>query len=92
MGLLGGIILAVLIGQLLLLHMGDRLTRWSYDLPFLFTSQSVPQDLVMVYLDSKIKAQLGQTTDRPLDRRFYAANSAFRSFGASRTTSASARR
>ncbi len=72
LGLLGGIVLVVLTGQLLLLHMGDGLARWSYDLPFLMTRQSVPQDLVMVYLDSKIKAKLGQSTDQPLDRRFYA--------------------
>jgi adenylate cyclase len=70
-GLLGGVILVAVIGQLLLLPIGDGLARWSYDLPFLCTQRSVPDNVVMVYLDAKIKAGLGQPTDQPLDRRFY---------------------
>jgi adenylate cyclase len=71
LGLLGGIILVSFAGQLLLLKFGSGMARWSYDLPFLWRQQSVPEDLVMVYLDSKIKSRLGQPTDQPLDRRFY---------------------
>ena len=71
LGLLGGVVLVVLVGQLLLLRFGGVVARWSYDLPFLWMSQIVPDDLVMVYLDPKIKSKLGQPTDRPLDRLFY---------------------
>ena len=71
LGRLGGIILVVLVGQLLLLRFGSGVARWSYDLPFAWMSQNVPDDLVMVYLDPKIKSKLGQPTDQPLDRRFY---------------------
>jgi adenylate cyclase len=71
LGLLGGIILVVIIGQLLLLRFGSALARWSYDLPFAWMSQNVPDDLVMVYLDPKIKSKLGQPADQPLDHRFY---------------------
>src|ERR1700690_1671010 len=71
LGLLGGIILVVIVGQLLLLRFGGAVARWSYDLPFAWMSQNVPDDLVMIYLDPKIKSKLGQPTDQPLDRRFY---------------------
>jgi adenylate cyclase len=72
LGLLGGITLVIFVGQLLLLPVGDELARWSYDLPFLWTGRNVPDDVVMVYLDTKIKTRLGQPTDQPLNRRFYA--------------------
>ncbi len=71
LGLLGGVALVIFVGQLLLLPVGDGLARWSYDLPFLWTGRNVPDDLVMVYLDTQIKARLGQPTDQPLDRRLY---------------------
>jgi len=71
LGLLCGIALVIFVGQLLLLPIGDGLARWSYDLPFLWTGRNIPDELVMVYLDPKIKARLGQPTDQPLDRRFY---------------------
>src|SRR5450432_3393433 len=71
LGLLGGMILVLFVGQLLLLPVGDGLARWSYDLPFLWTGRHVPDEVVMVYLDTKIKSNLGQPTDEPLDRRFY---------------------
>ncbi|MFO1513773.1 MAG: adenylate/guanylate cyclase domain-containing protein [Verrucomicrobiota bacterium] len=70
LGMLGGILLVSLIGLLLQLKFGSGLARLSYDLPFTWT-QFVPEDLVMVYVDSKIKSKLGQSTDQPLDRRFY---------------------
>ena len=70
LGMLGGILLVSLVGQLLQLKFGSGLARLSYDLPFTWT-QFVPEDLVMVYVDSKIKSKLGQSTDQPLDRRFY---------------------
>jgi adenylate cyclase len=71
LGMLGGIVLVTLIGQLLLLPAGDELARWSYDVPFPWSRQKPPENLVMVYLDTKIKSELGQPTDEPLDRRFY---------------------
>src|SRR5215203_1089656 len=71
-GWLGGAALAVLAGQLLLLPAGDGLARLSYDLPFLLARSRPPDELVMVYLDTSIKARLGQPTDQPLDRIFYA--------------------
>ncbi|MBC8094467.1 MAG: adenylate/guanylate cyclase domain-containing protein [Akkermansiaceae bacterium] len=71
-GLFGGIAMVVLVGQLLLLPLGDELARWSYDLPFLWTGREVPEDVVMVYLDPKVKTNLGQPPDAPLHRRFYA--------------------
>ena len=71
LGLLGGVILVIVVGQLLLLPIGNGLARWSYDLPFLWAGRNVPDSLVLVYLDPEIKARLGQPTDQPLDRRFY---------------------
>ena len=70
-GYLGGAVLTILVGKLLLLPVGDGLGRLSYDLPFLLSSGGVPDDLVIVFLDSKVKADLGQPTDVPLDRRFH---------------------
>ncbi len=70
-GYLGGAALTILVGRLLLLPVGDDLGRLSYDLPFLLSSGGVPGELVIVYLDSKVKADLGQPTDVPLDRRFH---------------------
>jgi adenylate cyclase len=70
-GFLAGIALVGLVGQLCLLRIGGGLARLSYDLPFLFSSRSVPNDLVMVYVDAKIKSKLGQPTGEPLNRRFY---------------------
>lgn len=72
LGILGGILLVTLVGQLLLLRFGSGLARLSYDLPFALKHQQVPEELVMVFLDPKIKAGLGQSADQPLDRRFYA--------------------
>jgi adenylate cyclase len=43
----------------------------SYDVPFCFRS-TVPNELVMVYVDEKVKANLGQPVDQSLDRRFHA--------------------
>lgn len=70
-GYIGGAVLTILVGRLLLLPVGDGLGRLSYDLPFLLSSGGVPDDLVIVFLDSKVKADLGQPTDVPLDRRFH---------------------
>ena len=70
MGILGGVILATLIGQLLLQPLCDGLARLSYDALFL-RKREVPDELVMIYLDPKVKRNLGQTADEPLDRKFY---------------------
>lgn len=66
-----GLVLVLGLGLLLHLPVGDGLARLSYDLPFLWSSREVPDELVMVYLDSKVKTNLGQPADAPLDRRFY---------------------
>ncbi len=71
LGWLGGAALAVLVGQLLLQSFGDGLARWSYDVPFPWMGEKVPDELVIVYLDTEIKAKLGEPTDQPLDRRYY---------------------
>jgi adenylate cyclase len=65
-----GLVLTVSVGALVLLC-DPGLDRLSYDLPFLLRKQ-VPEELVMVYLDAKVKHDLQQPTDQPLDRRFYA--------------------
>lgn len=72
LGSLAGAALVILIGELLLLNFGRKLAQWSYDLPFLATSRTPPDELVMVYLDPMVKSRLGQSTDQPLDRRFHA--------------------
>ena len=69
-GYLAGTALTILTGQLLLLWIGAGLARRSYDLPFLL-QRNAPEELVMVYLDSKVKANLGEPTGQPLSRRFY---------------------
>jgi adenylate cyclase len=72
LGSLAGAALVIVVGQLLLQPIGDRLARLSYDLPFLWKNRKPPEELVMVYLDPMVKSQLGQSTDQPLDRRFHA--------------------
>ncbi len=49
---------------------GKGLERLSYDVPFLFQNR-VPEELMMVYLDTMVKKRLQQPTDVPLNRRFY---------------------
>jgi len=71
LALLGGVVIVVLVGELLLQSLGDGVARWSYDAPFPWKQRKVPEELVMVYLDPKIKSNLGQSTDEPLDRKFY---------------------
>lgn len=71
-GVLAGAALVVIVGALLLLPLGDGLARWSYDLPFSWMRRKVPEEVVMIYFDPKIKASLGQSTSEPLPRRFYA--------------------
>ena len=71
LALLGGILLAGLAGQLCLFRVGDGLARLSYDLPFMFSSRRVPEQLVMVYVDAKIKSNLGEPAGESLSRRFY---------------------
>jgi len=71
-GWVAGVVLVGLAGQLCLLRLGDGLARLSYDLPFLYSSQNVPDELVMVYSDAKVKSHLGQLPKDDLDRRFCA--------------------
>src|ERR1051326_1454478 len=69
--LAGGVLIAVIGAFAACVPLGDGLARLSYDLPFfpfLFRSQA-PDELVMVYLDEKVKANLGEPMDQPLNRR-----------------------
>jgi CHASE2 domain-containing sensor protein len=61
----------VAVGGLLLLPLGDGLARLSYDLPFLVSQARVPGELVMVYVDDKVKSNLGQTNQEQWARPFY---------------------
>ncbi|HZM02420.1 MAG TPA: adenylate/guanylate cyclase domain-containing protein [Candidatus Saccharimonadales bacterium] len=65
-----GVALVLLAGAAFLLVIGNGLARLSFDVPFGF-QHKVPNDLVMVYLDSGVKKNLDQPTDVPLARRFY---------------------
>lgn len=60
--------------RLLGLGFGGTLARLSYDVPFAFRSgrSGVPEELVVVYVDSRVKANLQQPKDQPLDRKYYA--------------------
>src|SRR4051812_47291379 len=70
-GCVTGVLLTVLIGVLLIWDGGGALARLSYDLPFTI-ERGIPSEIVMVYIDSAVKRNLEQPTDRPLDRRFHA--------------------
>jgi len=70
-GSLGGFAVIAATGLLLLLPVGDGLARWSYDLAFFWRGREVPEEIAMIYLDPRIKAELGQPVDEPLDRSFY---------------------
>lgn len=49
---------------------GDPLARFSYDLPFVVRN-SVPEDLVLIYIDPNVKRRLGERTDASLNRRYH---------------------
>src|SRR6185295_16432073 len=70
-GYAGGAALTILIGFVLLMRVGQGLAHLSYDLPFLFLNH-VPDDLVIVYVDRAVKANLFEQPDAPLPRRYYA--------------------
>jgi len=70
-GMIAGSVLVVLAGALCLPRFGDGLARASYDLPFVWSARTVPDNLVMIYVDAKVKTSLGQPPDAPLDRSFY---------------------
>jgi adenylate cyclase len=70
-GWLAGAMLSIAAGGLFLLPIGDGLARLSYDLPFLVSQARVPDELVMVYLDDKVKSNLNQPADAPMARSFY---------------------
>ena len=48
----------------------DGLDRLSYDLPAVL-QRHVPREVVLVYIDSKVKSNLGEPTDLPLNRRYH---------------------
>ncbi len=66
----GAVVAAVGIGLIYFPSLGGGLARLSYDLPFVFRSQ-IPDELVMVYIDSKVKANLRAPIDQPLDLRYH---------------------
>ncbi len=60
-GGLVGATLATAVGvSLLILPVGKGLRDWSYDLPFLLRAEKHIDDVVLVYLDEKSYAELGQ--------------------------------
>src|SRR5678815_169042 len=67
-GWLAGAALVVFVGELML---GSGIVRSSYDASFRWMRPHVPQDLVIVYVDTQVKSRLQQPADQPLDRRFY---------------------
>jgi adenylate cyclase len=70
-GGLAGVLLTVLVGAFLVWDGGGAFARLSYDIPSVI-ERGIPAEIVMVYIDSAVKRNLGQPTDRPLDRRFHA--------------------
>src|SRR5690242_15530610 len=66
-----GVLLTVLIGAFWVWGGGGALARLSYDFPFVW-ERGIPAEIVMVYIDSGVKRNLGQPTVPPLDRRFHA--------------------
>jgi adenylate cyclase len=66
-----GAIVSALIGVILFLFpIGDALSSLSYDLPFLFKNE-IPSGLVMVYIDPKVKMNLGEAPSVPLHRSYH---------------------
>jgi len=66
-----GSFLTIAVGALLTLSGQGLFTRLSYDLTFSL-QKKIPEELIMVYLDSQVKINLEQPADRPIDRRFHA--------------------
>ncbi|MBI3416622.1 MAG: adenylate/guanylate cyclase domain-containing protein [Verrucomicrobia bacterium] len=61
-GALSGALLAVTLGVTLdLIHLGDGLVRWSYDLFFTFRQSPPPSEVVIVYQDEDSYKQLEQS-------------------------------
>ncbi|HKQ38236.1 MAG TPA: adenylate/guanylate cyclase domain-containing protein [Verrucomicrobiae bacterium] len=66
-----GAVLSIAIGAATIYwEVGQALARFSYDLPFVVRN-SVPDEVVLVYIDSKVKVRLGQPTEPPLNRRYH---------------------
>jgi adenylate cyclase len=70
-GGLAGVLLTVMTGIALNWEGRGALVRLSYDLPFPLQT-GIPSEIVMVYIDTGVKRNLQQPTDRPLDRHFHA--------------------
>lgn len=51
---------------------GGILERYSYDIPFLFRSNSTPEDVIIIYLDERSHEALNQPFDQIWDRRLHA--------------------
>ncbi len=69
-----GAFVAVVLGLgLLLLHLrfGEYLIQLSYNMPFRNRPYSIPQDLVIVYLDDTSHRDLEQPYEKPWDRGLY---------------------
>ncbi|HWD20767.1 MAG TPA: CHASE2 domain-containing protein [Verrucomicrobiae bacterium] len=67
-----GAICAAMVGWLLMTTAGDRLTHWSYDLPFAVRGAIPATNAVMVYLDEESHTALGQPYGAPWDRSLHA--------------------
>jgi len=69
---LGGIFVALLGWQICWLPLGEFLTRFSFDLPFVFTEPGVPANVVLVELDEISNLDLRQAYGQTWDRRLHA--------------------
>lgn len=73
-GGVAGAFLSIGIGLILLWLPLSHLANWSYDLPFnyIFKSEHVPDDVVIVYMDEPSHVALNQPHHEPWDRSLHA--------------------
>jgi adenylate cyclase len=67
-----GALLAAAAGWILLNHIGDKLSQWSYDLPFRVRGVIYPTEAALVYMDEQSHQDLKQPFFGPWDRSLHA--------------------
>jgi adenylate cyclase len=72
LGSMIGAILAMFLGVLFYLPLGDGLVRSSYDLLYVFRGDLAPSEAVIVYLDDASFKELGQDPAKPWKRGLHA--------------------
>jgi len=70
--IMGGVLAALAGAAFCNPFLGQFLIRKSYDLPFLFRQQSVPPDVVLVYMDEESRKALNQPWNQLWDRDLHA--------------------